>query len=158
MKKINIIVISFCFTILFISNGLSKEVSSKVSDTAETKLSERAPAGNTIADQVDEFVREIDALEGKVGEDLSKDRKKTEALADKVIEKVLFFNQKENKQKLDRPEDYAVCLYHLTKNPSFSKNLRDVVQGKVLLHPQKKILEKIIHLGEEASKGEEPPK
>lgn len=155
MKKFNLIALSFCFASTFASLGFSKEESKKEPELIEVKNSDRKPAGNTISDQVDEFVREIDALEGKAGEDLSKDRKRTEALADKAIEKVLFFNQKENKQKLDRPEDYAACLYHLTKNPSFSKNLRDVVQGKVLLHPQKKILEKIIHIGEEASKGEE---
>jgi hypothetical protein len=143
MKKIYLVVLSFCLTALFTPKGHSTE---------------RKPATNILSDQVDDFVREVDALEGKAGEELSKDRKKTEVLADKIIEKVLFFNQKENKQKLDRPEDFAVCLYHLTKNPSFSKNLRDVVQAKVLLHPQKKILEKIIHLGEEATKGEEPPK
>ena len=143
MKKINLLALSFCFAVGLTPMGYS---------------SERKPAENTIADQVDDFVREIDGLEGKAGEDLAKDRKKTEALADKVIEKVLFFNQKENKQKLDRPEDYAVCLYHLTKNPSFSKNLRDIVQGKVLLHPQKKILEKLIRQGEEVTKGEEPAK
>ena len=138
MKKINLLIISLCLT----CTGFSKE-----------KTETRAPAANTISDQVDEFVREVDALEGKAGDDLAKDNKKLEAFADKVIEKVLFFNQKENKDKLDRPEDFAVCLYHLTKNPSFSKSLRDVVQGKVLLHPKKKVLQKLILEGEQASKG-----
>jgi len=142
MKKINLLILSLCLT----CTGFAKE-----------KNESRAPAANTISDQVDEFVREVDALEGKAGEDLAKnlakDNKKLEAFADKVIEKVLFFNQKENKDKLDRPEDFAVCLYHLTKNPSFSKSLRDVVQGKVLLHPKKKVLEKLILEGEQATKG-----
>ena len=154
MKKINL----FFLSLFLLAVGHTKQDAPKAQESMETKNAERKPAANTLNDQVDDFVREIDALEGKTGEDLAKDRKKTEALADKVIEKVLFFNQKDNKQKLDRPEDFAVCLFHLTKNPSFSKNLRDVIQGKVLLHPQKKTLEKIIHIGEEATKGEEVSK
>ncbi len=113
----------------------------------------REPATSPVAIQVDDFVLEVAALLGKAGEDLAKDKQKLDTFADKTIEKVLFFNKKENRDKLYRPEDYAMCLYDLTKNPDFSKALRDVVMKKVLLHPQKKILEKIISEGEEAYKG-----
>ena len=143
MKKIYVAIFCFCLTDFF---------------TSLSHSSEKNPAKNTISDQVDEFVREVDGLEGTAGEKFSKDQRRTEEFAEKFIEKVLFFNQKKNKQEMDRPDDIAVCVYHLTKNPRFSKYLRSVVQKKILQHPQKNILEKLLRDGEGIMKGEEPRK